>query len=156
LEIFGRITKGRPDFTRPTPKVVEQALSDRLTKLGFWIIRIPIRFEHTRTALERIIEETPPNSSKNQQYKDSLIWEAVIELASTHRVGLVTKDGAFCLNRDTKKGLANNLRTEAEATCFGVEIYDDIRTLLQTLSAGAPQTNAELFASHLDLTSGPQ
>lgn len=145
-----RIIKGRPDFTMPTSKEVGQALSDRLTEQGSWIIRVPIRFEHTRAALERIVAATPPNGHKNQQYKDSLIWEAVLELASTYRVGLVTKDGGFYLNRDTKKGLANNLRTEAETTCFGVEIYNDIRTLLQTLSAGAPQKNAELFASHLD------
>jgi PIN domain len=144
-----RIIKGRPDFTVPTPKEVEEALSDRLTELSSWIIRVPIRFEHTRAALERIIAETPPNGPKNQQYKDSLIWEAVLELASKHRVGLVTKDGGF-YNRDTKKALANNLSKEADATRFGVEIYDDIRTLLQSLSVGAPQTNAELFASYLD------
>jgi hypothetical protein len=144
-----RIIKGRPDFTVPTPKEVGQALSDRLTELSPWIIRVPIRFEHTRGALDRIIAETPPNGPKNQQYKDSLIWEAVLELASKHCVGLVTKDGGF-YNRDTKKGLADNLSKEADATRFGVEIYDDIRTLLQSLSADAPPVNAELFASYLD------
>jgi PIN domain-containing protein len=145
-----RIIKSRPDFTVPTPQEVEKALSDRLTELSSWIIRVPIRFEHTRAALERIITETPPNGPKNQQYKDSLIWEAILELASTYRVWLVSMDGGFYMNRNTKKGLANNLSKEADATRFGVEIYDDIQTLLQSLSAGAPQTNAELFASRLD------
>jgi len=144
-----RIIKGRPDFRVPTSKEVGKALSDRLTELSSWIIRVPIRFEHTRGALDRIMEKTPPND-KNQQYKDSLIWEAVLELASTHRVGLVTMDTGFYVNRDTKKGLADNLSKEADTTRFGVDIYDDIRTLLQSLSADAPQVNAELFASYLD------
>src|ERR1700759_1791271 len=54
------------------------------------------------------------------------------------------------VNRDTKKGLANNLSKEAGTTRYGVQIHDDIRTLLQSLSASAPQTNAEFFASQLD------
>ena len=41
-------------------------------------------------------------------------------------------------------------KAEANATRYGVELYDDIQTLLESLSAGAPQTNAELYASHLD------
>jgi hypothetical protein len=143
-----RIIKGRPDFTVPIPKEVGEALSNRLTELSSWIFRVPLRFEQMRGALDRIIAETPPNGPKNQQYKDSLIWEAVLELASTHRVGLVTMDGGFYVN--TKKSLADNLREEADATRFGVDIYNDIRTLLESLSTGAPQTNAELLASYLD------
>lgn len=144
-----RIIKGRPDFTVPTSEEVKEALSDRLTELSSWIIRVPILFEHTRGALDRIIAETPPNGPKTQQYKDSLIWEAVLELASTHRVGLVTNDDGF-YDRNTKKGLANNLSKEAEATRCGVEIYRDIRTLLQSLRSNAPQVNSDLFASYLD------
>jgi hypothetical protein len=68
--------------------------------------------EHARAALRRVNEETPPNGSKNQQFKDSAIWEAVLELAANHRVHFVTKDTGFYEGRDLKRGLAKQLSYE--------------------------------------------
>jgi len=63
------------------------------------MVRVPFTLEHAKAALEMVDARMPPNGEKNQQFKDSAIWQAVLALSSDYRVHLVTNDRAFLLNR---------------------------------------------------------
>jgi hypothetical protein len=103
----------RDDYRVPTANDLANRVDDRLAELSKIVHRVPFTFEHARGALKRLLEETPPNASKNQQFKDSAIWEAVLELSRKGTVNFVTEDKAFFVDRDPKKGVARNLKDEA-------------------------------------------
>lgn len=70
-------------------------------------------FDQAQGALRRVLDKVPPNAEKNQQYKDTLIWEAALELSRELEVVLVTSDHGFYSDRDPGKGLAAELRNGA-------------------------------------------
>jgi hypothetical protein len=95
-----------------TEEEVDVAIRDRLSVVSEQVIYPEMRIEEVRRALQRVNAEDPPNGHKNQQMKDSLLWEACVTLAKKHVVFFVTGDKAFYANRDTSKGLAENLAAE--------------------------------------------
>ena len=103
----------RDDYQVPTENQVLARLDQRLSELGSTVVRGEFTFEDAKNALARVIDGTPPNSERDQQFKDSAVWEELIRLASSSQVHFVTEDKAFFKDRDPSKGLADNLREEA-------------------------------------------
>jgi hypothetical protein len=102
------------------------------------LTRVAFTVEHARGALDRVLSELPPNGPKNQQFKDSAIWEAILELARSMDVDLVTDDKQFFENRDTAKGLAQNLRFEAEQQSHHIRVFAGLQAYLASLNKEAP------------------
>jgi len=97
-----------PDL--PTSEALERKVNERLEELAPILVRVPFTPEHASAALDMVIEELPPNRPRNQQFKDSAIWQAVLNLASEYSLHFVTNDRGFLLDRnDPAKGLTDNL-----------------------------------------------
>ena len=122
----------------------------RLEELDHLIERVPFTFDHARSALERVIDGTPPNGPDHQQYKDSAIWEAVLELSHERAVHFVTGDYGFFADRKPKKGLARNLKQEADAVGAGIIAYPDLKTCLEAFKEDMPPLDPGELAAAAD------
>jgi hypothetical protein len=80
---------------------------------------------------------------KNQQFKDSAIWEAILELSESCQIHFVTEDKGFFESRDTGRGLASSLRAESEANNRNVSVYPDLTSLLYILTTAVPPFDTE-------------
>lgn len=88
-----------PDFEGQS--AVEQAFDDRIAELGPLIRESDIVERHFQEAGAMVLAGTAPNSAKNQQFKDCLLWRSVVDLLrSNSRVILVTGDGGFYGSKD--------------------------------------------------------
>jgi hypothetical protein len=92
LEAVGNINKefktieaimGSSHYTVPDKAKLEAVIKERLTDLDDLFIRVPFTLEHAKLALRRVFEGTPPNGLKNQQFKDSAIWEAILTISDS-------------------------------------------------------------------------
>jgi hypothetical protein len=92
----------RDSYEVPNKAQLEAAVKERLTDLEDVIIRIFFTFEHAKSALRRINEKTQPNGDNNQQFKDSAIWEAILELSDSYTIYFISDDNAFFKNRKSK------------------------------------------------------
>lgn len=128
----------RPDPTLPSKGSLDTAIRGRIDALAPLLVRVPFTIEHARSALQRVNDETPPNTAKNQQFKDSAVWEAILELAVAHRVHFVTRDTGFYGGRDLKNGLAKELSAECERSGLEVFIYPELAVCVEALRTAAP------------------
>ena len=134
------------DYQVPSYEDFESSVKDRLEELRPILKRVSFTLEHAKSALKRVNDETPPNSSKNQQFKDSAIWEAILELSESCEIHFVTEDKGFFESRDTRRGLARSLLAECEASNRSVYVYPDLTSLLSVLRATAPPLDTESLA----------
>jgi len=115
---------------------IEAASRNVTAELEGLFLRIPFTLDHARSALDRVESGLPPNH-RNQQFKDSAIWEAVLELARTHRVHFVTNDGAFYeKTTEGEETVAANLRGECERNDAAVTLYRALSSCLKSLQQG--------------------
>ncbi|HUT92301.1 MAG TPA: PIN domain-containing protein [Thermoguttaceae bacterium] len=123
----------------PTDAALEEKVVERLRHLESILVRVPFTLEHARAALEMVNAKVAPNGEKNQQFKDSAIWQAVLALSSDYCVHLVTNDRAFLLNRnDPSLGLAKNLQEDCSKRAVHVGIYCDLAACLKDIRRDAP------------------
>jgi hypothetical protein len=120
---------------KPSPDDITSALTDRLSPLCEAAIRLRVTQEHARSALKRINDESPPNGPKNQQAKDSLQWEACLDLSEKYHVSFITRDGGFYLDRDPRKGLARNLAAEPAVQLGRLVVYPSIEEFLSAVQS---------------------
>ena len=114
MEVIKTLTDQGPILLRCSERILKEAVSKRLEELDAFLVRVPLTLEQTRSAVRRVNDEIPPNGPKNQQFKDSVLWEAVLELAKSFRVVLVTYDKAFFEDRKPDRGLAAELKADCE------------------------------------------
>lgn len=134
-----------PETAAPVDDRITAAIASRLDTLAPLMIRHPLTIEQTRAALRRVNDETPPNGPKNQQFKDSLIWEGVLELGRTFDVVFVTKDAGFFKDRD-KRELASPLREECGREGVSLSVFSDLASSLEHLRADMPEIDRGLIA----------
>lgn len=109
------VTMGsRDDYKVPTEELIENRVIDRFDELNDLIVRIPFTFDHAKSALLRVLGDVPPNRPKDQQFKDSAIWEAVIDASTSADVHFVSEDKSFFEDRDPKKGVASELQDDID------------------------------------------
>lgn len=140
----------RPDPKLPSRDDVGTAINQRIAELSRLLIRVPFTIEHARAALRRVNEEMPPNASKNQQFKDSAIWEAILELAATCRVHFVTGDRGFYQGRDLKNALAKELADECGRAGFEIHVYPELARCAEALRTAAPPFDTAAIVGALD------
>lgn len=140
------------DLALPLPATddLEKCAHCRLDELAPLLTPLATTMDHYQGALARVMNETPPNNEKNQQYKDSLIWESVMELSQRGPVYLVTYDGKFFGGEKDgdRKRLADPLAAEIQQSGNCVKVYNDLAHLLDDLKAVAPE---KVVASEFDI-----
>ncbi len=115
----------------PTESEIDQTARSRFEELEPLLVRVPFTLEHATLALDRVNAGLPPSGEKNQQFKDSAIWEAVLELARTHSVYLITRDGGFY--EKNGDALASVLSKECVSEAASVRLFRDISACLKQL-----------------------
>lgn len=132
----------------PADAALEKKVLDRLRELEPILVRVPFTLEHARGALEMVNAKVAPNGEKNQQFKDSAIWQAVLALSSDYCVRLVTNDRAFLDNRnDPSMGLAKNLQEDCSKRGVRVGIYCDLAVCVKEIRRDAPTVDHSLLCS---------
>lgn len=125
-------------FEPPSKEIIRDAIQKGLENLSQLIIRDEITIEHTRSALERVNSESPPNGSKNQQFKDSLIWESILRFSQNKTTYFLTDDGGFFKDKG-KNIIAENLSEDCKKFGSKIFIYSKIEDLLSRLTAEVPE-----------------
>jgi len=128
----------RDDFRVPAHDDFLTRVSQRLLELEGIVHRSPFTFKQAKAALKRVMDESPPNGHKNQQYKDSVIWEAILDLAQESDVDFVTDDKAFFKDRNPQKGLADNLKQDCENVPGDICVFHQISDYLQSVKEELP------------------
>ncbi|MDQ3653281.1 MAG: PIN domain-containing protein [Acidobacteriota bacterium] len=118
LESLKTITGKELILPLPTNHELKKYVEDRLRELSDKFVRVPFTLDHAKSSLQRVMEESPPNGEKDQQFKDSAIWESVLELAKSYEVHFITKDKGFYYQRDPKKGLVRWSRFDGHGILF--------------------------------------
>jgi hypothetical protein len=131
-----------PDETK-----IREAVKTRLGELEPLLIRVPLTFHQTQSALTRVIEGTPPNREGKEEFKDSLILEAVFELAADRVTDFITGDSGFYESRDR---LHRELNAEIESRSLQVGLHGSLESYLSSLGgATLPEFDREALISSL-------
>lgn len=137
----------RDNYRVPSRDELSNRVDKRLAELSNIVHCVPFSFEHARGALSRVLEQAPPNGEKNQQFKDSAIWEAILELSNDCEVHFVTEDTAFFIERTPKKGLAVNLKHEANGR---IQVFYGHPSYLEQISQEIPKINEAKVAQKIN------
>jgi hypothetical protein len=96
IELLRQLS-GHRDFYHPVPteKAILDGIDRRWKELGGVLVRAPFTFEQAQSALQRVLNHTPPSGENNEQFRDCCIWESVLGFAESRAVRLVTNDSGF-------------------------------------------------------------
>jgi hypothetical protein len=134
----------------PTVEEVESLIANVFSNLGVEIEEFPFTLDSARASLIRAVRRVAP-SDKNQQFKDGVLWEDCLTMLRKGPVFLVTDDAAFYKNRETKLGLADELRRDLNASPNEFKIFPSLRDLLSEIGTGVQIDPASLIAAYLSL-----
>lgn len=109
------------------------------------LIKVPFDLESAKSSFDKIIKKLPPNTDKNQQFKDGVIWANCLKLAEKGHVHLVTHDKAFYKNREYSKGLAPNLEDEASPLPYSITIFSELSLLLEEVKPDSDLDEQQLI-----------
>lgn len=123
----------------PNEDKLRQKVEERLTQLDPLLVREPFTVEQAKAALAMVNAKVPPNGEKNQQFKDSAIWQAVLVLSLRYSTALITTDNAFFRNRDPEKGLAENLVEDCSKAGRDIKGFCGIGAYLSALRGEKPE-----------------
>jgi len=139
LKSISVIMRSEYPYKLPDEAEIKSAVQARITELDSLFHRVDFTWEHAQSALKRINEKTPPNQN-NQQFKDSVIWEAILELLNSYIVHFVTKDGAFYQQdgKPQESTLVKKLQFECNKVGGIVYIYPDMASCLKVIKEGLP------------------
>ncbi len=127
----------------PTLDKLNQKVDERIAQLAPVLTREPFTVEHAKAALAMVNAKVPPNGEKNQQFKDSAIWQAVLALSLRYSTVLLTNDKAFFRDRDAAKGLAKNLIEDCTKAGTVVTGFCGITPYLEALRGDEPKFDRE-------------
>ena len=126
-----------------TEEKFNQAVDKQLAELSPLLVREPFTIEQAKAALAMVNAEVPPNGHQNQQFKDSVIWQAVLAFSHKYSVFLLSDDKGFFCDRDYKKGLAKNLLEDCTKADCTVKVFNEISSFLQYLGRDEPDFDRE-------------
>ena len=117
----------------------EDLARQRLWELGPQLQRLATTDDQLRRAAERVIQTRPPNKEGKQQFKDSLIWEAVVDLATDFDVSYASLDGDY-----------TGVLDEAGMTGKTIKLYKTIVDVLSALAPSRPAFNSAAVLSVIE------
>jgi hypothetical protein len=133
---FGRLGNDDQGIESELRSIAEQ----RITNLGDRIVRVESSLNDYKQALNRVIHERPPAKNK-EQFRDSLIWEAVLKLAHSYDVYFVTNDKKdYCDNpKSQNPDLAEELKKECDDAGISLHFHTDLQSCLEQLQQDVPE-----------------
>jgi hypothetical protein len=146
LQLVGRL----PEFASPS-EPLNAAARERLAELDGVIHRVPFSFDQASRALDKVIAETPPNGPKDQQFKDSVLWEAVVDLSREFEVHFVTQDKGFFEGRDPRQGLAAVLAAEVADLGVAIRIHHGLEAFATSVAGSVPPIDLDRVARDLEV-----
>ena len=152
LQLFGFATP----IQTPSDVEIGRHVTGRLAELEPYIERVPFTLDHAQAALDRVLDQSPPNSANNQQFKDSAIWEAALTLCARFAVRFVTADKAFYANQTYAHGLTDRLLADVAAGGFDLVLYPDLETLLLAVQETATVPNYVEVARRITASVQPE
>lgn len=141
LAIFGKMK----ELVMPSDDEIERKVAAIFDFHKDRTIRLPFTIESARSSFEKIIKKEPPNSEKNQQFKDGVIWANCLESATSGEVLFVTEDKAFFKDRNYDKGLAGNLLGEANRAPNKILIFHELAELLNEIKSPVTLNEEQLL-----------
>ena len=127
----------------PDEKSLRSYLNERWEKLSPIIELFPTKPQHTMGAYRRVLKREAPNGPKDQQFKDSVIWECLLDLAEHSEVIFISADKGFYEGRRYEHGLARNLATELEEEGRSIRIHPDVSIVSAELEQSIPTIDFE-------------
>lgn len=149
LGTIQRLSGSMPSLTLPTPDDFRDFVARRLEELDSMLDRVPFTLAHAIAALDRVDAGTPPNGPKNQQFKDSAIWEAILDLASKAPVFFITSDKAFYEGRNSTGPLAKELQEDLESNGLEVTVFPGLAEAAAHLRSSAPPIDKDELAERV-------
>lgn len=144
------IMRSHSPYEVPDEAQIKSAVQARITELDSLFQRLDFTWEHAQSALKRINEKSPPNHN-NQQFKDSIIWEAILDLLSSYTVHLVAKDQAFYKGGTLQiNNLAKNLLSDCKKRGGTVYIYPDMASCLKVIQKDVPPLDSNSLIGEID------
>lgn len=125
-------------FKVPSERELQHKIDARLAELEGLFERVEITLEQTRSALVRVYKGSPPNGPKNQQFKDSMIWEAILDLGRRFEMHFITEDSGFYRD-NSKTAIAAELEEECKQKNITLCIYSSPRSCLEELRTEMPE-----------------
>jgi hypothetical protein len=122
----------------PSDDAIGQLVDERLKELTPAIVRGPFSVEHAKAALAMVNAKLPPND-KNQQFKDSAIWQAILSISQKYETILITNDKAFFRDRDPIKGLAENLVADCNKANINASGFFGIGSYRESIRENEPR-----------------
>ncbi len=126
----------------PTRDKLSKSVDKRIAQLDPVLVREPFTLQHAKAALAMVNAKMPPNE-KNQQFKDSAIWQAALALSVRYSTVLLTNDKAFFRDRDPEKGFAENLVEDCTKAGTAVRGFYGIGPYLEALRVDEPEFDRE-------------
>lgn len=142
FRMIEQIIGERDDYKVPNDSEFEEAVTKRISELNELIMPIDIKNEHYKLALRKLIDREVPNR-KRDQYKDTLIWQALLDLDNQSVVKFVTNDKVFFEEENYNKGLDFNLKAEADSKHLTIQVYPDLHSLLLEIRDSVPEVDQE-------------
>ena len=141
-----------PTLPQPaaTKEELERLTRARIAELEPILVRIPFTLEHAQAALDMVNAKVPPNGEKNQQFKDSAVWQAILQLPKRYTARLVTEDKGFYADREHSKGLALNLQEDCRRVGCDVDVYPDLGACLVAITTDLPSFDRVRLTSLLE------
>lgn len=129
LTVFGKLK----EVVLPTDEDIDNRASEILNQLDVLVEEIPFSLDAAKSSFLKILDEQPPSSKKNQQFKDGVIWANCLELLNEADVCFVTEDKSFYKDRDYLKGPALNLQAEADKFPNTLTLLPSLDNLLKDI-----------------------
>jgi hypothetical protein len=133
-----RLLDKRVSFSLPREIEIRDNTKKRLDQLGPLFERVPLTLDQVRMALDRVNLGLAP-SGKHKDYKDSLIWEATLELATRFQVFLVTEDSGFFRQGE----LEPSLQQECEQGRLSIRGFQNLEAYLRAFAPTIPATYSD-------------
>jgi len=146
LTIFGELK----EIVLPCENDINEKVSTIFKGSQLNIVDIPFSLESARSSFLKIIDKQPPNSEKNQQFKDGVIWADCMRLLEKEDVYFVTSDKAFYKNREYNEGLAGSLACEAAEYPYKIRLFKDILELIQEIKTDVKLDNIKLVDTFVE------
>jgi hypothetical protein len=135
FDLLEHLMGSKVDCSLPTTAELHACVDKKFDELEGHLVRVPFRLEHAHAALEMVNAELAPNGPQSQQFKDSAIWQALLELSRQYDVLFITADKAFFKGKDPKNGMADNLSADCRRVNGQIRIVFELQAGLNALQS---------------------
>lgn len=147
-EALKKVNVSISDDIPPSNDELVEVVEGHLEEQQELIFPIEHTFEQMQAALDRVIQELPPNVS-TEQFRDSLLWEIVLDYGKAKEIHFITNDTDFYERGSNSKQLAKHLENELTNSPYKITVFPDLRSYLHAMQAYLSPPKKELILNLL-------